>query len=111
MEQVTPFIGDDKGVYYLVHHPMIKLESSTMKVRPVFDPSTKATTRLSLNDKLRNGPKLEDDLAQILLKWRKSEFAVSANIEKMFRVVKVQPWHRNFQPVLYRPTRDKPVQE
>lgn len=25
----------------------------------------------------------------------------------MFRIVNIQPWHRKFQQVLYRPTRDK----
>lgn len=40
---------------------------STTKVRTIFL-SAKITTEVNLNDKLYNGPKLQDDLAQIWLK-------------------------------------------
>lgn len=75
MAQEIFFIGEDRDVYYLPHRPVIKLESSTTKVRPVFNASAKTTTGVNLNDKLQAGPNLQDDLARILLRMNFLSFA------------------------------------
>lgn len=66
---------------------------------------------VSQNDKIHAQPKLQDDLAQILLKWKKYEFAVSTDIEKIFGMMQIQPCRRDFQRIIYRPAKGMPIQE
>ncbi|XP_052888985.1 uncharacterized protein LOC128297391 [Anopheles moucheti] len=47
---------DQQQCYYLPHHPVIKVSSSTTKIRPVFDGSLKTSNNVSLNDILLKGP-------------------------------------------------------
>lgn len=103
-EASDPFVEENRDVYYLAHHPVIKMESTTSKIRPVYDASTKTSSGTSSNVLEHTGRKLQDGQAQILLKWRKFQYDVSYDIEKVFRMVNVQPSHRNFQ-------RAMPIQE
>lgn len=101
MKPTSPFVGVDRDMYYLAHHPVVKKKSITTKVRPVFDSSMKTLSGISLNNQLHTGPKLQDDLTSIMLKWRKYEYAFSSDIEKMFRMINMQPCHWDFQRVLH----------
>lgn len=56
----------DNTEVWLPHHAIIRIESSTTKVRVVFDGSAK-TTSVSLNDTLMVGPTIQEDLRGILL--------------------------------------------
>jgi hypothetical protein len=49
---------------------VIKESSDTIKLRVVFDGSASNTTEVSLNDPLHTGPKLQEDLFDILLRFR-----------------------------------------
>ena len=73
--------------WYLPHHPVVSLNKPG-KVRPVFDCAAKFHG-VSLNDNLETGPDLTNNLAGILLKFRKYKFAIVADIESMFYQVKV----------------------
>ncbi|XP_058816978.1 uncharacterized protein LOC131680277 [Topomyia yanbarensis] len=48
--------------YYLPHHAVLKPDSTTTKLRVVFDASCKTSTGVSLNDALMVGPVVQDDL-------------------------------------------------
>ncbi|XP_037906285.1 uncharacterized protein LOC119648588 [Hermetia illucens] len=50
MRRPIPFVGEDRDVYYLPHHPVIKMESTTTKIRPVYDASAKTSSGSSLNN-------------------------------------------------------------
>ena len=69
--------------YYLPHHCVLKKDSSTTKLRVVFDASSKTTTGVSLNECLFVGPKVQEDLFDILLRFRFFKLAMSADIAKM----------------------------
>lgn len=58
MEECAP--NGVQEIYYLPHHPVFK-NSSTTKVRPVFDAGRKTTNGVSLNDMLLTGPRLQDE--------------------------------------------------
>jgi hypothetical protein len=96
--------------FYLPHHGVIKPDSLTTKLRIVFDASCKSHNQLSLNDMLSVGPKLQEDLFHILLRFRKHAIAFSADIEKMYFQVEVHPEHRDFQRLFWRARDDGPVE-
>lgn len=87
---------------YLPHHPVIKQESITTKVRVVFDASMKTTTGISLNDQLMVGPKLQDDLFNILLRFRCHEFVITADIGMMYRQIWVDKEDQSLQRIYWR---------
>lgn len=51
--------------HYLPHHAVFK-ESSTTKLRVVFNASHKTTNGMSLNDWLASGPLQQDDMTSLL---------------------------------------------
>ncbi|XP_074026866.1 uncharacterized protein [Leptinotarsa decemlineata] len=89
-------------IYYLPHHGVIKDNSLTTKVRVVFDGSAKSNSGLALNDILKVGPKIQDDLFEILLRFRKHNYVLIADIEKMYRMVKIAPNQRDLQRIFWR---------
>lgn len=94
---------NDKPNKFCVLPPVIKESSSTTKVRPVFDGSAKTSNGSSLNDRLIVGPTIQPELFDTLLNWRKFEFAMSVDIEKMYRQIYVDSKHANFQCILWKP--------
>lgn len=78
---------------FLPHHPVIKESSSTTKVRTVFDASAKTSNGKSLNDILHVGPTIQPDLFDLLIQWRRGRYAYSGDIEKMYRMVWINPSH------------------
>ncbi|XP_078051898.1 uncharacterized protein LOC144478050, partial [Augochlora pura] len=90
--------------YYLPHHAVIKMSSETTKLRVVFDGSAVTSTGISLNDTLHTGPKLQDDLLCILLRFRIHQYVITGDIEKMYRQFLVRPEDRPYQKILWRDT-------
>ncbi|XP_025602297.2 uncharacterized protein LOC112694947 [Athalia rosae] len=100
----------DKGeeiCYYLPHHPVIRAESSTTKVRVVFDGSAKTSPQTSLNDRLLPGPNLQEEIINIILRFRMHKFVITADIAQMFRQVKVAEQDRNLQRIIWRKDGDQ----
>lgn len=54
--------------YYLSHHCVVKADSSTTKVRVVFDASSATDNGISLNDLQLVGPTVQKDLFSILIR-------------------------------------------
>ncbi|XP_029165933.1 uncharacterized protein LOC114936784 [Nylanderia fulva] len=55
---------------FLPHHPVIREDNTTTKLRVVFNASANTSNNTSLNDHLMIGPKLQADLPAIILQWR-----------------------------------------
>lgn len=90
------------SAFYVPHHAIIKPSSTSTKLRVVFDASAKDSNGSSLNETLRIGPTIQQDLLSILLRWRKYKYAITSDIEKMYRQIEVNPQHRPFQRILWR---------
>lgn len=105
------FTTSSEESFYLPHHAVIKNTSTTTKLRVVFDASARSSSGISLNDKMLTGPTIQQDLWTILLRWRKHKFAFTADIEKMYRQIMITPEHQQFQRILWRPDRMRPIQE
>ncbi|XP_077292805.1 uncharacterized protein LOC143915858 [Arctopsyche grandis] len=87
--------------FYLPHHAVSKESSLTTKLRVVFDGSAKSSSGTSLNDVLHVGPRVQDDIFDILLRFRQHSVAVTADIEKMYRQIRVHPDDQPFQRIIW----------
>ena len=87
--------------YYLPHHCVFK-DSTTTKLRVVFDASSKSPNGNSLNDCLLLGPRLQDDVFDILIRFRLHQYALSADVAKMYRQVGLDKSDRDFHRILWR---------
>ncbi len=99
------------AMYYLPHHAVMKEGSTTTKLRVVFDASAKSASVLALNDQLMIGPKLQDDLFGLVVRFCTHRVAISADIEKMYRQINVNHEDVNFQRILWRESSDLSIQD
>lgn len=90
-----------KVKYCIPHHAVLRPESSTTKLRVVFDASAKTSNGLCLNDILEKGPQLQQDLFSILCRFRTHKYAACADVEKMFRQVRVREEDTYWQCILW----------
>ena len=74
---------------------MIKPERETTKVRIVFDASAQHQG-ISLNNASNKGPDLQQDLFQILLRFRKNKVALTCDISEMFMQIEIKPEDRKY---------------
>lgn len=101
--------NDDKTIgYYIPHHAITKESSLSTKVRVVFDASAATSNGVSLNQTLMVGPTIQEDLFTILLRFRQHAYVLTADVEKMYRQVKVSNQDTVFQKILWR---SDPTQE
>jgi hypothetical protein len=73
--------------FYMPHHGVLKETSSTTKLRVAFSGSEKSSNGVSLNDILMTGPKVQDDLFDIVQSFRLCKIVMSADLMKMNRQV------------------------
>ncbi|XP_046478683.1 uncharacterized protein [Neodiprion pinetum] len=102
---------DNSRVFYLPHHGVVRDSSSTTKLRVVFNGSRRTNLGLSLNDNLLVGPKVQTDLADVLLRWRQYPVAFSSDIVKMYRQILVHNDDQDFQRILWREEPELPIEE
>jgi hypothetical protein len=87
---------DNVGVHYMPHHGVIRTDRKTTKLRVVYDGSAKPNeNKLSLNDSLRTGPNFIPHLFDVLLKFRWNPVALTADIEKAFLLISIDPSNRD----------------
>lgn len=101
----------DPESFYLPHHAVIRNESTTTKLRVVFNASQATTNGKSLNEQLAIGESHQSDILTILLNFRKFKFAFTADIEKMYRQIWISKEHRKYQKILWRNSPDEPIKE
>nr|XP_034828792.1 uncharacterized protein LOC117986080 [Maniola hyperantus] len=102
-------IENPKSVY-LPHHAVVREDKDTTKVRVVYNASSKGVNNVSLNDDLLVGPKLQQDLRHLLMRWRKFRVCIIADLVKMYRQVRVTEEDANYQRILWRNNPDEPIQ-
>ncbi|XP_055614940.1 uncharacterized protein LOC129761250 [Toxorhynchites rutilus septentrionalis] len=96
-------------LYHLPQHAIIKSDSTTTKLRVVFDASCRISTGVSLNDGLMVGPVVQEDLLSIVLRFRFRRFAIIADIAKMYRMVRLNSADQPLQRILWRKSANEPV--
>lgn len=113
MGHMTPVSEDEEKKkvphFYMPHHGIIKEASSTTRLRVVFNGSEKSSSGISLNDLLMTGPKIQDDLFDIVQRFRLHRIVMSADIAKMYRQIWVHPDDRGLQRILWRNRPTQPI--
>ncbi|KAJ0169592.1 hypothetical protein K1T71_010808 [Dendrolimus kikuchii] len=93
------------------HHCVVRPDSSTTKLRVVFDGSAKTSNGKALNDLVYIGPKLQNDIVDIVTKFRIPKVVFTADISKMYRNIQLRPEDRIYQHILWRDSSNDPVSE
>ncbi|GFY13307.1 DUF1758 domain-containing protein [Trichonephila clavipes] len=99
----------DKINYYIPHHSVYKPEKTSTPLRVVFDASAKTTSGFPLNSFLLNGGIIQQDLFSVVSRFRKHEYAFSADIKKMYRQILVDSNQRDLQRIMWKTSADAPV--
>ncbi|GBN81622.1 hypothetical protein AVEN_156729-1 [Araneus ventricosus] len=100
---------DNTKSYYIPHHCIYKPEKTTTPLRVVFDASAKNSTGQSLNSILLNGGSIQDELFSLVTRFRTHKYAFSADIQKMYRQILVEPSQRYLQRIVWKETNNSPI--
>ena len=95
--------------YYIPHHGVLREDSTTTKLRVVFNASSPTTSGLSSNDLQMIGPTVQDDILSILLRFRQHRYILAADVEKMYRQIIVHPNDRYLQQIVWRDDVTEPM--
>ena len=95
---------------FLPHHGVWKETSTPTKLRTVFNGSSKTKSGVSVNDLLHVGPNLLQNPVALICAWRRYKIALSADVEKMFRRIGVEPVNQPYQSILWRFDKSEPIQ-
>lgn len=101
---------DLENSYFLPHHPVIKQDSVSTKLRVVFDGSMRTKNKISLNDMMHKGPTVQPELFEILLRFRLHKYVFVADIKQMYRQILLDPSHTMLQRILWRADKTLPLQ-
>lgn len=96
--------------FYLPHHCVLKESSLTTKLRVVFDASAKSSSGISLNDVLKVGPVIQEDVFSIMLRFRLHNIVFTADIEKCYRQIQVHEDYRDLQRIVWRSDPSAPLE-
>ena len=95
--QVVDDLPRRKGTYYWAHFPVIRKDSSSTPIRPVFDGAAKVNGHC-INDYIMQGPMLLNDIQDVLLRFRRYDFAIAGDVSEMFLMIELpetdRPYHR-----------------
>lgn len=97
-------IGNSLGQYFISHNAVFKADDGDVKIRVVFDASARCSSGLLLNNSLYPRPKLQQDIIDVMTRFRVFRHAFTTDICKMYRQILVQTEFRPFQYILWRPS-------
>ena len=102
IEQVHRSEWDSRQSHFLSHHCVIREDKDTTRLRIVFDGSAKSNHRFYLlNECLKKGPNLTPLIFDVLLKFRAHKIGITADIEKAFHQIIINPDDRNMLQLLW----------
>lgn len=102
----APPLQDGVPHYYIPHHA-----AGTKKFRVVFDGSSRTKSGVALNDTQMTGEKIQPELVAILTRFRLNRIAITADIKKMYRQVRIDPSQLDLQRILWREDTNQPIKE
>ncbi|XP_072377951.1 uncharacterized protein [Diabrotica undecimpunctata] len=94
--------------YFFPHHGKYKPSNLTTQLGVVFDGSSPSSSGWSLNELQYVGPKVQNIIFDILIRFRLYKYVVSADVGKMYRQILIHDAHKPLQQILWR---DNPADE
>ena len=88
----------DESQWFLLHFLVVREDKSTTKVRLVFDANAQHKGK-SLNDAILPGPKLQRELFDVLIRFRRASVALAADISEIFLASLIARERSSFLPV------------
>ncbi|MCZ6925488.1 MAG: hypothetical protein O7D30_09480 [Rickettsia endosymbiont of Ixodes persulcatus] len=82
-------------IYYVLYHTVIRKKAVTTKIRVGFGASSHLADNPSLNSVLDKGFIIENDVLQLLLKFRCSPMVKIADAHRVFLQIVIRPQHRD----------------
>ncbi|XP_008190163.1 uncharacterized protein LOC103311992 [Acyrthosiphon pisum] len=111
MELVPLENADNVFHYYIPHHCVLRPDSSTTKLRVVFNASSRTSAGCSLNESMYMGPKLQPDIHIVLLRARLWKYVFMADIKQMYRQIVVRPADRDYLRIFWSFSKNTTVRE
>lgn len=111
MAKVRPEDTPRSQIVYIPHHAVFKGNQAASNIRVVFNASCRTSNGTSLNDHMSVGPKLQTDVASVILQWRKPRYVCAADITKMYRQIRVRPEDTDYQRILWRSSPNGTISE
>ena len=103
-DESHPPVGE---FYYLPHHGVLKESSTTTKLRVVFDGSAVTPTGVSLNDNLLVGPRIQDEIFKIMIRFRFHLIGITGDCTKMYRQIGLHEKAQDFHRLIWRDSKDQ----
>ncbi|XP_065085731.1 uncharacterized protein LOC135707774 [Ochlerotatus camptorhynchus] len=110
MELVQDYQQLQHPSYHLPHHAVIREDSTTTKVRVVFDASCRTPNGPSLNDALMIGPIVQEDLRSLTMRSRIRPVLLNADVKQMYRQILTDQRSNNLQHIVWSPSPEAPLQ-
>ena len=82
------------NVWYLPHFPVLRMDKTTTKARIVFGCAAKCNG-ISLNDMIYAGPKLQQDLYNVLVRFRRNPVGIACDIKEMYLQIEIEEQGRS----------------
>ena len=101
IRKVSPEEPTPDSEWLLPHFPVIRPDRSTTKTRIVFDASAEYKGE-SLNKEALPGPKLQTDILDILIRFRKELVALVGDVSQMYHQLALLPEDRPLHRFLWR---------
>ena len=89
IEEVLESQEPHDKAHYLPHHPVIRRDKSSTKVRVVYDASCSQGISPSLNQCLHIGPSFGQCILDVLIRFRMHKVALVGDVEKAFLMVSI----------------------
>lgn len=97
-------------VHYMPHHCVFK-DSTTTKLRVVYNGSQKTSNSKSLNEQLAIGRINQSDIFSLLLRFRLFRFVFTADIEKMYKQILLNDNQTDLHRFVYRFSPNEPIRD
>ena len=89
------------NVWYLPRFPVVRMDKTTTKVRIVFDCAAKCNG-ISLNDMIYAGPKLQQDLFNVLVRFCRNPVGITCDIKEMYLQIEIEEKDHSHFRLLWR---------
>lgn len=96
------------NAHFIPHHAVFK-DSTTTKLRTVYNASQKTSNGLTLNEQLAVGKIEQPEIFALMLNWRKHKIAIIGDLEKMYKQIKLNENQQHLQMILWRENSNEPI--